>query len=54
MALSVFDKNFFHRVFLFAWPFELAPIQSESEVQKSLLTTRKKCPTSGKNIVKAV
>ena len=39
MALSMFEKNFFHRVFLFARPFELAPIESESEVQKSLLTT---------------
>jgi len=39
MALSVFEKKFFYRVSLFAWSKELAPIQSESEVQKPLLTT---------------
>jgi hypothetical protein len=45
MALSVFEKNFFYRVPLFAWLKELAQIQSESEVQKPLLTTG---PMTGK------
>ena len=45
MALSVFEKNFLHRVALCAWSKELAPIQSEREVQKPLLTTG---PMAGK------
>ena len=45
MTLPVFEKNGFHRVSLFAWSKELAPIQSVSEVQRPLLATG---PVAGK------
>jgi hypothetical protein len=45
MALSVFEKIFFHRASFLAWSKELPTIQPESEVQKPLLTTG---PITGK------
>jgi hypothetical protein len=36
MALLVFEKNFLYRAYLFAWLKKMAPIKSESKVQKPL------------------
>ena len=52
MTLPVFEKNGFHRVSLFAWSKESAPIQSVSEIQRPLLAAGKMSNICGKMLFK--